>query len=70
MVVHSDLSLRLPWSTELVPGKPELHREILSQKDKIKPTNQKNKNQKQKALCFIWFFFAVMKKNQILYAGE
>lgn len=55
MVVHSDLSLRLPWFTELVSEKPGLHRETLSQKDKIKPTNQKiiNKNKKQKALCFI-----------------
>jgi hypothetical protein len=53
------LSSRPAWSTELIPGQPELHRETLSQKqnkNKNKQTNKKQppknnppkKNQKQK----------------------
>jgi hypothetical protein len=37
------LSSRLAWSTELIPGQPELHREILYQ-------NNNDKNKKQKYL--------------------
>jgi hypothetical protein len=39
------LSSRLAWSTELVPGQPELHRETLSQKTK---NNNNNNNKKPK----------------------
>jgi hypothetical protein len=39
------LSSRPAWSTELIPGQPELHRETMSQKNKNK---NKNKQTKQK----------------------
>jgi hypothetical protein len=39
------LSSRSAWSTEWVPGQPELHRETLSQKNK--QTNKQNKTKKQ-----------------------
>jgi hypothetical protein len=47
------LSSRPAWSTELVPGQPELHRELLTRKNKqtknkTKQTNKKNKTKKQK----------------------
>ena len=37
------LSSRPAWSTEWVPGKPELHRETLSQKKQTKKKTQKTK---------------------------
>jgi hypothetical protein len=44
------LSSRPAWSTEWVPGQPELHRETLSQK---KNKKQKNKTKKQRQLSRI-----------------
>jgi hypothetical protein len=41
------MNLRPAWSTELVPGKSGLHREILAQKTQTnQPTNQTNKQTK------------------------
>jgi hypothetical protein len=38
------LSSRPAWSTECVPGQPELHRETLSRKTKNKNKNKQTKN--------------------------
>ena len=43
------LNSRPAWSTELVPGKPGLHRETLSQKNKQTKHNNNNKNPKNRA---------------------
>jgi hypothetical protein len=38
------LSSRPAWSTDCVPGQPELHRETPSQEKKTKQNKKKNKN--------------------------
>jgi hypothetical protein len=40
------LSSRPAWSTKLVPGQPGLHRETLSQKNKQKTKERKEKKRK------------------------
>ena len=42
----SSLSLRSAWSTERVPGQPELYRETLSQKNQNNKTKIKDKTNK------------------------
>jgi hypothetical protein len=47
------LSLGPAWSTEWVPGQPELHKETLSQKtNKQTKPNQKKKKKKKKRWVF------------------
>ena len=67
------LSLRLAWSTEWVPGQPELHREALSWKTKTnKRTKHLKKFKKKKiSLTKIWpfpfsLYFRISFKNGIV----
>lgn len=43
-----EFEARLVWSTEPVPGQPELHRETLSQKQTNKKPTQTNKQKTEK----------------------
>jgi hypothetical protein len=54
------LSLRPTWSTEWVPGRPELHRETLSQKTKKKKKKRRKRRRdeegkKRKKKYAFWF---------------
>ena len=44
------LSLRSAWSTESVPGQPEIHRETLFEKNKAQKMQRRRKRKRKKKM--------------------